>query len=134
MKNRVFDYRELDAVIHSRPRLAIFTALVGVEEADFNYLKRHIGLTDGTLSVHLRRLEDAGYIAINKAFVNRKPRTSCSLTLRGRDAFEAYIEQLGNLVRGVPKKPAPTKAHAIREARRSSYVPRVRPAVAGSGG
>ncbi len=93
-----FDYREIDDVIHGRVRLAVMAYLSGASSADFNELKAKIRGTDGNLSVHLRKLEDAGYIAVIKAFHNRKPRTICQLTDRGREAWIIYIQRLQGIL------------------------------------
>lgn len=73
-------------------------ALVTVEHAEFTYLRDKVNATDGNLGAHLRRLEEAGYVSLEKRFVDRKPRTDCALTDAGRAAFRRYIEQLGLLV------------------------------------
>ncbi len=89
-----FDYREIDDVIHGRIRLAVMAYLSGAGAADFTDLKSRVGGTDGNLSVNLRKLEEARYIRIEKKFKNRKPRTICHLTDRGRDAWIAYIKRI----------------------------------------
>ena len=83
-----------DHLIHAPVRLAILSALISVKEADFNFLKEAIDTSDGNLSVHLSKLEDAGYIEINKSFVGKRPRTSCTLTDKGRKAFKNYVETI----------------------------------------
>ncbi|GAB6281890.1 MAG: transcriptional regulator [Ignavibacterium sp.] len=97
MKN--FDYQQLDDIIHSRIRLAIMSVLISVEEAEFNFLKEKINTTDGNLSTHLKKLEDAGYIATSKTFENRKPVSRYILTKKGKQAFEAYIQKLESLIK-----------------------------------
>ena len=94
-----FDYQQLDDVIHSRIRLAVMSLLITVEEAEFNFLKKNVNATDGNLSVHLKKLEDADYISVKKEFVNRKPRTMYALTKNGRKAFETYLEQLERMIK-----------------------------------
>ena len=94
-----FDYQNLDDLIHSRIRLAIISVLVAVEEADFNFLKEKVNATDGNLSVHLKKLEDANYISVKKEFVDRKPKTVYSLTKIGIKAFELYVTQLEKLIK-----------------------------------
>ena len=91
-------FAQLDAVIHSRIRLAIISILISVKDADFNYLKNTIGTTDGNLSTHLSKLEEKGYIKVAKGFKGKKPHTSCSLTDIGKKAFTRYLEALDNLV------------------------------------
>ncbi len=93
-----FDVGELDDVIHGRLRLGIMAYLVDAEVADFNELKEMLQATQGNLSVHLRKLEEAGYVAIDKSFVGRKPLTRARLTDAGRKAFAAYLEALSKLV------------------------------------
>ncbi len=68
-----FDHQQLDEIIHSRIRLAIMAVLVTIDEAEFNFLKEKVNATDGNLSTHLKKLEEAGYIAVQKSFENRKP-------------------------------------------------------------
>jgi len=84
----------LDTVIHSRIRLAVISILISVKEADFNYLKKTIGTTDGNLSTHLSKLEEAEYISIKKSFAGKKPLTTCSVTGKGKKAFSKYLEAL----------------------------------------
>jgi DNA-binding MarR family transcriptional regulator len=93
-----FDVNELDEVIHGRIRLGIMSYLVGAGSADFGTLKARLQATDGNLSVHLRKLEDAGYVAITKSFRDRKPMTEVSLTRAGRSAFVKYLDSLSKLV------------------------------------
>ena len=93
---------DLDRVIHERMRLAIVSALAANESLSFNELKRLLGTTDGNLSVHARKLEDAGYVALSKSFEKRMPRTDYRLTPAGRRAFERYLAHLEALVRGAP--------------------------------
>jgi DNA-binding HxlR family transcriptional regulator len=95
-----FDYQQLDDRIHSRIRLAIMSILIGVEQAEFNFLKKQVGTTDGNLSIHLRKLEEAKYITVKKEFVNRKPQTQYRLTRKGREAFADYIAQLEKFIKG----------------------------------
>jgi DNA-binding transcriptional ArsR family regulator len=93
-----FDYQQLDEIIHSRIRLAAMAVLVGVESADFTFLREKVGATDGNLSVHLRKLEEARYVTVDKRFVDRKPVSSYKLTAKGRKAFELYVERLESLI------------------------------------
>jgi len=93
-----FDISRIDEVIHGRVRLGIMAVLSGVECADFNTLKARLQTTDGNLSVHLRKLEDAGFVEVSKRFVGRKPLTEASMTDAGRKAFVAYLDALQGLV------------------------------------
>jgi len=95
-----FDIDRIDEVIHGRLRLGVMAYLSGAGAADFNTLKTRLQATDGNLSAHLRKLEDAGYISAEKAFVNRKPLTTLTLTDAGRTAFAAYLDAIGRLVEG----------------------------------
>lgn len=90
--------KELDPLLHSQLRLAVMSILMNVEEADFVYLKEKTNSTAGNLSVQLDKLTTAGYINIEKGFVGKKTRTTCSVTDLGRKAFEAYVEDLKNLL------------------------------------
>jgi DNA-binding MarR family transcriptional regulator len=87
-------------VIHERMRLAIVSALAANASLSFNDLKALLGTTDGNLSVHARRLEEAGYVAFSKSFHRRMPRTVYRLTPEGRRAFERYLNHLEALVHG----------------------------------
>lgn len=95
-----FDIEGIDEVIHGRVRLGVMAYLSGAGSADFNTLKTRLQATDGNLSAHLRKLEDAGYVTVEKAFVNRKPLTTLTLTEAGRAAFGLYLEAIGKLVEG----------------------------------
>ena len=91
---------ELDRVIHERMRLAIVSALAANASLSFHDLKALLGTTDGNLSVHARKLEEAGYVAFSKSFHRRMPRTVYRLTPEGRRAFERYLNHLEALVHG----------------------------------
>ena len=93
----------LDAVIHERVRLAIIGALAVNDELSFNDLKKLLEITDGNLSVHARKLEDAGYVKCSKSFVGRQPRTTFRLTAPGRRALENYLEQMESVIRSARK-------------------------------
>lgn len=92
-----FDIGKIDEVIHGRVRLGVMAYLMVAEVADFNTLKAKLEVTEGTLSVHLRKLEDAGYIAIEKSFRGRRPLTQARLTPAGHKAFRAYLDAIGKL-------------------------------------
>lgn len=93
-----FDYQQLDELIHSRIRLAIMAVLIAVDEAEFTFLREKIGATDGNLSIHLKKLEEAGYVTATKQFVAKKPVSSYKLTRKGRKAFEAYLDRLEAMI------------------------------------
>jgi DNA-binding MarR family transcriptional regulator len=94
-----FDYQQLDEIIHSRIRLAVMAVLISIDEAEFTFLKEKVNATDGNLSTHLKKLEGAGYVAVNKSFEERKPVSRYLLTQKGRRAFEAYVERLEKLIK-----------------------------------
>ena len=94
-----FDHQQIDDIIHSRIRLAIISLLISVEEAEFNFIKEKVNTTDGNLSVHVKKLEEAGYVSVKKEFIDRKPRTTYSLTKNGRKAFEDYLDHLEKLIK-----------------------------------
>jgi len=87
----------LDRTIHEPARLMVMTVLYAVTEADFLYLQRQSGLTQGNLSSHLLKLEDAKYVLIEKTFKGKYPLTICSLTRKGREAFEEYLRKMSNV-------------------------------------
>lgn len=87
-------FKKLDPLLHSELRLAIVSLLVTLEEADFVYLKEKTKATAGNLSVQIEKLSQAGYIQVEKGFNGKKPRTVCSLTEKGRNAFENYVDAL----------------------------------------
>ncbi len=90
---------ELDRVIHERLRLAIVSALAVNDTLSFNDLKALLDTSDGNLSVHARKLEEAGYVACSKGFDGRIPRTEYRLTAQGRKALERYLDHMEALIR-----------------------------------
>ena len=90
---------ELDRLLHERVRLGIASALAANDSLTFNELKALLATTDGNLSVHTRRLEEAGYVSCTKSFAGRMPKTEYRLTAAGRRAFEKYLGHLEALVR-----------------------------------
>ena len=92
------DIGRIDEVIHGRLRLGVMAYLANAEVADFNELKDILEVTQGNLSVQLRKLEDAGYVTIEKGYLGRRPRTQVRITAVGRKAFAAYLEALGRLI------------------------------------
>jgi DNA-binding transcriptional ArsR family regulator len=93
-----FAYDSIDDVIHGRVRLAIVAYLASVERAEFTVLRHVVKATDGNLSIHLRKLEDAGYLKVEKRFVDRKPQSLYAMSKAGRDAFRRYVERLASLL------------------------------------
>jgi DNA-binding MarR family transcriptional regulator len=96
---RSFDYKELDDIIHARIRLAIMTILITRGKTDFKTLKKQTNTTDGNLSTHLRKLESAEYINVDKSFVERKPVTTYVVSEKGKKAYLEYIKKLEDLVK-----------------------------------
>jgi DNA-binding transcriptional ArsR family regulator len=91
----------LDRLIHERMRLGIVSALAANESLTFNDLKLLLGTTDGNLSVHARKLEDAKYITCTKSFEGRVPRTEYKLTAEGRRALKRYVDHMEALIRAI---------------------------------
>jgi DNA-binding MarR family transcriptional regulator len=94
---------KLNETIHQPVRLRIMAALVALEtgsEVDFNYLHDLLDVTEGNLGAHLRKLEDTGYIVVNKTFVNRKPRTYIAASDEGRRTFQEHVAALEELLKG----------------------------------
>ena len=93
-----YDHNAIDELLHSRARLAIVAFLAGASEADFVAIREATKMTDGNASVHLRKLEDAGYVTVRKHFVARKPQSLYALTDAGRKALLSYVSHLESLV------------------------------------
>lgn len=94
---REFAIHRLDAVIHGRVRLGVMAYLTAADHAEFTTLKDSLETTEGTLSVHLRKLEEAGYVTIEKTYKGRRPLTLVHLTQDGRKAFRKYLDAIGRL-------------------------------------
>lgn len=94
-----FDHDAIDDVIHGRLRLGVMAYLSTASPALFTELREKVNATDGNLSTHLRKLEEAGYVRIDKAFVGRKPQTSVVLTDEGREAWVIWIERMKGIMR-----------------------------------
>ena len=88
----------IDETFHAPARLGIMTLLLQQGSSDFATLKRTLGLTDGNLGAHIRVLEQAGYIEVEKRFEGRKPRTICRITPGGRRAFARYLDALERVI------------------------------------
>jgi len=89
---------ELNAVIHGKLRLALLSLLAGVEEAEFTWLRAKTSSTDGNLGAQLMKLEEAGYVSVEKKFVQRKPQTLYRITEAGRAALAEYVQALKQLL------------------------------------
>lgn len=98
-----FDIGKIDDVIHGRLRLGVMAYLADAEVADFTELKTALEATQGNLSIHLRKLQEAGYVAIDKSFLNLKPLTRVRMTEAGRRAFIVYLDAIGRLVGGAAR-------------------------------
>ncbi len=93
----------LNEIIHQPVRMRIMAALVALDEngqMEFTHLRDVLSLTDGNLGAHLRKLEEAGYVALEKTFVARKPRTFITATKKGREAFEDHVKALEQIISG----------------------------------
>jgi len=86
--------KKLDPLLHSELRLAIMSLLVSLQKAEFTYIKEKTEATSGNLSVQLTKLEEAGYLKIEKGFKGKMPQTICTITNKGIEAFEKYVENL----------------------------------------
>ena len=89
---------QLDRVIHEKVRLAIMSMLAATPELSFTELRETLQLTDGNLTSHIRTLQEAGYLAVTKAYQDSRPLTTCSLTSAGRKAFADYLHHLEQVV------------------------------------
>lgn len=103
----MFDPGSLEEVIHGRARLAVLAFLTTVGRADFVSIRNEVAISDGNLSQHLKKLEDAGYVRQEKTFGPGRPRTQVHLTAEGRAAFYDYIDHLQSLIRHVPERSGP---------------------------
>ena len=88
---------KFDELILSKTRLGIISALISGDKLDFTYLRNTLNLSDGNLSVQIRKLQEAGYIKVEKIFIKRKPKTFCKITGKGRRAVQNLIRKLENL-------------------------------------
>lgn len=87
-------FKELDPILHSQLRLAVMSLLIGVKEAEFTFIKEKTNSTAGNLSVQVQKLKDAGYVDVTKQFKDNYPLTTCKITAKGINAFEAYVKAL----------------------------------------
>lgn len=95
-------FDELDPLIHSPLRLAIMSLLMGIDEADFVFLKEKTQSTAGNLSVQVTKLEEAGYIKVLKGYKGKRPQTTCRITQKGEDSFRNYVDKLQSYI--TPRK------------------------------
>ena len=93
---------DLDRIVHEPARLAIMTLLYVIESADFTFVINQTGLTWGNLSAHISKLEEAGYVDVEKSFKGKRPNTSLRLTPQGRQAFHDYAQNMKQVFKNVP--------------------------------
>jgi len=93
-----FNLDGIDPIIHSPVRLGIMSILAGGDEVEFTLLRDRLGITDGNLSTHLRKLEEASYVKCKKSFLGRRPRTTYRMITKGRKSFENHLAVLEKIV------------------------------------
>ncbi len=91
--------KKLDPILHSELRLALMSLLISLTKAEFTYLKEQTNATAGNLSVQITKLEEAGYIKVDKGYKGKMPQTVCTITKKGVDAFEQYVNDLKELLK-----------------------------------
>lgn len=94
-----FNYKSIDDLLHSRIRLAVISFLSGCDESDFTTIKNTVGASDGNITTHLRKLEDAGYVEMRKDFLGRKPITYYKISKKGIEAFTSYIDNIKKFIK-----------------------------------
>lgn len=87
-------FKDLDPILHSQLRLSIVSILMTVNEANFNFIKESTKATSGNISIQIKKLQDAGYIKVKKSFKDNYPNTTISITKKGIEAFETYVNNL----------------------------------------
>ena len=93
---------EIDRLVHEPARLAVMALLYVIDSADFTFLMNQTGLTWGNLSAHMSKLEEAGYIEVEKSFKGRRPNTSLRLSTQGRAAFREYVRKMKQVFKDIP--------------------------------
>lgn len=101
-QNELHPLADIDQVIHASARLMVLTYLYVVESVDYVFLKNQTGLTWGNLSTHLKKLEEAGYVAVDKGYKGKKPHSLIRLTDQGRSAFRDYKESMKQVLDDLP--------------------------------
>ena len=96
--DHVSEIKNVDRLVHEPTRYVLMAHLFVVKEADFVYLARKVGLSGGNLSSHMSKLEDAGYVRVEKSFVNKRPQTTFRLTSKGRAAFAGYRDTMSRIL------------------------------------
>lgn len=97
----MLDPADIDGMVHGKVRLAILAFLSTARSAEFTLLKKQLSITDGNLAVNLRKLEEAKYITSTKEFVDRRPRTTLTITLKGRSALLTYLDQMKTIIESI---------------------------------
>jgi DNA-binding MarR family transcriptional regulator len=92
-------FKDLDPLLHSQSRLAIASILMNTDAAEFTFIKEQTGATSGNLSIQITKLKEAGYIEVEKRFLNNYPQTLCRITKIGRQRFEEYVNTLGQYIK-----------------------------------
>lgn len=87
-------YKDLDPILHSQLRLTIISSLISLKETDFNHIKEITKAASGNISLQIKKLQDAGYITVEKSFKNNYPHTMLSITSKGLEAFQTYVDNL----------------------------------------
>jgi len=98
-----YDHRDINRIFHSPIRFAAMALLANEQQASFTIIRESVGATEGNLATHLRKLEDAAYVAVEKRFEGRKPHTEYAITDEGRAAFEEYLKQLQLMASSKPE-------------------------------
>ncbi len=98
----VASHSEIDRLIHEPARFQVMALLYVIESADFTFIMNQLGLTWGNLSAHITKLEDGGYVAVEKGFKGKRPQTMLSLTREGRKAFQAYRQAMKQMLDEIP--------------------------------
>jgi DNA-binding MarR family transcriptional regulator len=91
-------FQKLDRLIHEKARMGIMSLLAATPELSFTEIRDQLRLTDGNLSIQIKTLQEAGYVAVTKSFHQKRPRTTCALTATGRRAFQAYLDTLEKII------------------------------------
>jgi len=99
----VASHSEIDRLVHEPARFQVMALLYVIESADFTFIMRQLGLTWGNLSAHITKLEDGGYVAVEKGFKGKRPQTMLSLTADGRKAFQAYRQSIQQMLDELPE-------------------------------
>ena len=97
------NFAEIDRLVHEPARLMLMAVLYVIDSADFTFLMNQTGMTWGNLSAHMSKLEEAGYLAVEKSFKGKRPNTMLRLTPQGRDAFQAYRQTMKQVLDGLPE-------------------------------